>query len=260
MSINWFTVIAQIINFLILAWLLKRFLYKPVLEAIDEREKRIVAQIGEAEKKKTDAENEKEAFRKKNEDFDNERTCLIDKAVEETKIEKQRLLEEARKNAADLSGKMAEALKENQESLANKISEKTKGEVFAIATKTLKDLANTTLEQQIVDVFIQHLKNLNENEKKDLNSALTKSNASVLVRSTFDITATQQPALEQSIKDASGTISTFNFQTVPELISGIELNVGGYKIAWSIAEYLESVKKSIKEIILTQSPGDKELK
>ena len=38
MRINRFTVFAQAINFLILVWLLKRFLYKPILHAIDERE------------------------------------------------------------------------------------------------------------------------------------------------------------------------------------------------------------------------------
>ena len=40
MKINWFTVIAQLVNFLILVWLMKRFLYKPILNAIDEREKK----------------------------------------------------------------------------------------------------------------------------------------------------------------------------------------------------------------------------
>ena len=45
MLIDWFTVAAQAVNFLILVWLLKRFLYKPVLAAVDEREKRITAQL-----------------------------------------------------------------------------------------------------------------------------------------------------------------------------------------------------------------------
>jgi F-type H+-transporting ATPase subunit b len=255
MSINWFTVIAQIVNFLILTWLLKRFLYKPVLNAIDEREKRIALRISDAKKKDADAKAEKETFRKKNDDFDKERSALMDKAVEETKAEKQRLLDEVRKEAADLSKKMAESLKESQENLVKKISEKAKDQVFAIAGKALKDLANIALEQQIVDVFIAHLKNLNEDEKKNLNAALTKSTAAVIVRSTFDINATQQPVLEQSIKEASGTDATFKFQTVPELISGIELNAGGYKIAWSISEYLESVKNSIKEVTGSKPVG-----
>jgi len=38
MLIDWFTVVAQVINFLILVWLMKRFLYKPILNAIAARE------------------------------------------------------------------------------------------------------------------------------------------------------------------------------------------------------------------------------
>jgi F-type H+-transporting ATPase subunit b len=37
MLIDWFTVGAQVLNFLILVWLLKRFLYGPILDAIDAR-------------------------------------------------------------------------------------------------------------------------------------------------------------------------------------------------------------------------------
>ena len=55
MPIDWFTVVAQAINFLILVWLLKRFLYKPILHAIDEREKGIAAQLAQAEAKKAEA-------------------------------------------------------------------------------------------------------------------------------------------------------------------------------------------------------------
>ena len=56
MLINWFTVCAQAINFLILVWLLKRFLYKPILHAIDEREKGIATQLADAEAKKAEAQ------------------------------------------------------------------------------------------------------------------------------------------------------------------------------------------------------------
>ena len=58
MLINWFTVVAQAVNFLILVWLLKRFLYSHVLHAIDEREKGIANQLAEAEAKKAEAQKE----------------------------------------------------------------------------------------------------------------------------------------------------------------------------------------------------------
>ena len=99
MLINWFTVIAQAINFLILVWLLKRFLYKPILHAIDEREKGIATQLAQAEAKKAEAQKDRDDFQHKNEAFDQERAALLKKATDEAKAERQRLLDEARKDA-----------------------------------------------------------------------------------------------------------------------------------------------------------------
>ena len=105
MLINWFTVIAQAINFLILVWLLKRFLYKPILHAIDEREKGIATQLAQAEAKKAEAQKDRDDFQHKNEVFDQERAALLKKATDEAKAERQRLLDEARKDADALRAK-----------------------------------------------------------------------------------------------------------------------------------------------------------
>jgi F-type H+-transporting ATPase subunit b len=55
MLIDWFTVGAQAINFIILVWLLKRFLYKPILDAVDAREKRVATELADADAKKAEA-------------------------------------------------------------------------------------------------------------------------------------------------------------------------------------------------------------
>ena len=55
MLIDWFTVSAQIVNFLILVWLLQRFLYRPILDAIDAREQRVAAALTKAEANKEEA-------------------------------------------------------------------------------------------------------------------------------------------------------------------------------------------------------------
>src|ERR1700679_2484181 len=99
MLINWFTVCAQAVNFLILVWLLKRFLYKPILVAIDAREKRIAAELANAAVKEADALRERDEFRRKNQDFDQERATLMAKAANEAKAERERLVDEARKAA-----------------------------------------------------------------------------------------------------------------------------------------------------------------
>ena len=99
MQINWFTVTAQVINFLILVWLLKRFLYKPVLDAINEREKKIASQLNEAAAKTVEARKESDEFRQKNEAFDAEKKEQMNKVVAETEVKRKALLEEARKEA-----------------------------------------------------------------------------------------------------------------------------------------------------------------
>ncbi len=56
MLIDWFTVGAQVVNFAILVWLLKRFLYKPIIDAIDAREKRIALALADADAKTAEAQ------------------------------------------------------------------------------------------------------------------------------------------------------------------------------------------------------------
>src|SRR5580698_8311616 len=111
MPIDWFTVVAQAINFLILVWLLKRFLYKPILDAIDERERGIAAQLAQAEATKAEAQRDRDDFRHKNEVFEQERVALLKKATDDAKAEGQRLLDEARKDADALRAKREEALR-----------------------------------------------------------------------------------------------------------------------------------------------------
>ena len=137
MLIDWFTVGAQVVNFLILVWLLKRFLYKPILHAIDEREKRIAKELADADTKKAEAQKERDEFQHKNAEFDQQRATLMNKATEEAKTERQRLLYEARQAADILSAKRQETLRNEAHNLNQAISRRTRLEVFAIARKAL---------------------------------------------------------------------------------------------------------------------------
>ena len=70
MLIDWFTVGAQLLNFAILVWLMKRFLYQPILRAVDAREKHIAQALAQAEADKAQAAQESELFRQRNQAFE----------------------------------------------------------------------------------------------------------------------------------------------------------------------------------------------
>ncbi len=249
MQINWFTVIAQILNFLILVWLLKRFLYKPILKAIDEREEKIALQLKDSEEKEKTAKKEQAEFSKKNETFDKAKKGLMDKAVAETNEERQKLLEAARNEAAALRSKLDNALKEIQESLNRDISKKTQQEVFAIARKTLTDLASASLEEQMTIVFIKRLNELKNEESKQFRAAFKSGSSPVLVQSAFDLPEKQKVEIKSTVNKILGSETNFQFKTTPEIVSGIEITSNGYKLAWSISEYLNSLQKSITTVV-----------
>ncbi len=148
MLIDWFTVGAQIVNFLILVWLLKRFLYKPILEAIDAREQRIAGELADANAKKAEAEKQRDEFQRKSSDFDQQRAALMSNVADEVKAERQRLLDDARRAAEALTAKRMEALRNDAQNLSRAISRRTQDEVFAIARKALADLATVSLEER----------------------------------------------------------------------------------------------------------------
>ncbi len=247
MQINWFTVIAQVLNFLLLVWLLKRFLYKPILKAIDEREGKIASQIKDAQAKETTAKKEQAEFSKKNETFDKQKKGLLDKVVDETNKEREKLLEAARNDAAELRSKLEKSLNEMQENLNRDLAQKTQNEVFEIARKTLADLASVSLEEQSAKLFIKRINELKKEEKKQFTDAFKSGSNPVLVKSAFDLPKKQQTEITSAVNEILGTETNFQFKTVPELISGIELTSNGYKLAWSISEYLNSLQKSISE-------------
>jgi F-type H+-transporting ATPase subunit b len=249
MPIDWFTVIAQVINFLILVWLLKRFLYKPILHAIDEREKGIATQLAQAEAKKAEAQQERDAFQHKNEAFDKERAALLSKATNEAQAERQRLFDEARKDAESLRAKRQDALRNEQRNLGQDIIRWTQKEVFAIARKTLADLAATSLEERMGEVFVQRLLALAGAAKEQLAAALETSTQSARVRSAFDLPPAQHAAIQKALNETFSADIHLQFETVPELVSGIELSTNGQKVAWSIADYLATLEKSAAELL-----------
>jgi F-type H+-transporting ATPase subunit b len=249
MLIDWFTVGAQALNFLILVWLMRRYLYKPILHAIDEREKRIAAELADADAKKAEAKKDRDEFQHKNEEFDRQRASLLTKATDEAKAERQRLMDEARKAADALTAKRQESLRNDAQNLNQAISRRTQQEVFAIARKALTDLATTSLEERMGEVFTRRLRSINGDAKAGLGAALKTASEPALLRSAFDMPADQRATIQNALNETFSAEIHLRFETAPDLVSGIELTSNGEKVAWSIADYLALLEKGVSELL-----------
>jgi F-type H+-transporting ATPase subunit b len=247
--IDWFVVGAQALNFLILVWLMKRFLYKPILRAIAAREERIAAALADADKKRADAQKEKDEFKRKNEKFEQQRAALLSKATDEARTEHQRLLDEAHAAANAVGAKRQQALRDDAHNLNHTLRRRTQQEVFAITRKALTDLAGTSLEERLGEVFIRRLWELDGREKQSFGEALKNAPAPALLRSAFELSGEHRAAIQNALNEMFSSEVRLRFEIAPDLIGGIELSAHGQKVAWSISDYLASLEKGVDELL-----------
>ncbi len=251
MLIDWFTVGAQVLNFLVLVWLMKRFLYRPILNAIDAREKRIAAELADAAAKQIQAQQQFDEFQEKNRAFEQQRAELFSQASHDAETERQRLIAEARQAADTLSQQRMAALQNDADNLKQAIRRRTQQEVFAIARKVLADLACTDLEEQMGKILVKRLQALNDDDKTQFAKALAATSGAVLVRSAFTLPEPQQTAIRQSLAELFPTPIALEFSIAQDLVGGIELSANGQKIAWSINDYLSALEKALDFMIQT---------
>ena len=244
MHINWFTVIAQLVNFALLVWLMKRFLYAPVLAAIDAREKKITAQLNAAKTQKAEAKTEHEEFTKKNTDFDAQKQALLATATADAKTQRQKLLEAAHQEAEAQRTKQQKALQQTQDDMQDDIARQTRQTVFSLTKKALTDLASVDLESQTVATLLQRLQALDAAARQPLLDAFQADKKPMQVQSAFPLTDDQQAAITTALTQLLGAAPAVAFSTNPALISGISLNANGFQLAWSATSYLAALEKS----------------
>ena len=257
MLIDWFTVGAQTLNFLVLVWLLKRFLYKPILDAIDAREQKIAQKINDAKQQQQEAQQQRDEFQQKNDEFAQKRAELLQQMNQEVSAERERLLKDARTAAETLSENQQKALQHEYQLLNADISRLTSTEVFAISRKILKDLADVSLEEKIIAVFLQRLKSLDVDAQKSLKDAFSASSEPALLHSAFELSSSQQETIQQQFNTLFSRAAPIQFHVDSELVNGIELSIHGWKLAWSITDYLNSLEKSVAQRLNKQTPPQK---
>lgn len=259
MLIDWFTVGAQVVNFLVLVWLLKRFLYKPVLQAIDAREQHIASQLANAAEERARAGKERESYEAKNREFAVQRERLLNETRAAAARERTELLQKARAEYEQLQARFAAELSEERDEISRSLVARVLGETIAIARKLLGDLSDANLEARIVEMFLRRLHSLSETDRAGLRRLAADGDDAaaprvLTVRSAFELSPAQRANIERELRRELPDDGSIRFEQRPELIGGIELVANGYRMRWSIEDYLGSLREQI-DLALKPAPG-----
>lgn len=248
MLIDWFTVGAQFVNFIILALLMKRFLYRPILSAIAAREKQIADTLKEAEQKELKAENDLALLDQRQMSLQKHRSELLSQAALEVEEKRKLLTAAARDEVSALQARWRQELESGKESFRHQLALRVQSEVLAIVRQLLRDLADTDLETGVARQFIEKLRRLPKEEKASIVGALNGGSKPIIIRSASRMQERNQNEIEGAVKFELSNKATCRFEIAPELISGIELIARDHKVSWNIQSYLSSLETDLGEI------------
>lgn len=243
MLIDWVTVCAQVINFFILVWLLNRFLFKPILKIVEERNQRIKNELENAATEKKESLKERKDLLQEKEVFSTEKNSLLAQAAVAAQKEKEQLMQSAKKEYEALRHTLQDEIQKEKKTLFSDMKKEIEEEVFCIVKKALQDLAHKDLEEQIIQVFIQNLKKIDPQEKEKILLDIKNFSIPILLRTTFEVPSEKRLPLEKNLHEIFGNEVSFSFEENSDLLCGIELVTSSHKIDWNLSQYFSSMRK-----------------
>ncbi|MBN1276667.1 MAG: hypothetical protein JXA35_04180 [Deltaproteobacteria bacterium] len=248
MLINWFTVIAQIVNFLILVVLLKYLLYDRIIKGMEKREKEIESRYDDAENREAEARKQKEENEKEREKIDQKKDQMLNDAKKEADRNREELLESAKKEVEDRRAEWFESLEKERGSFLDELRRLASKHVYSLTRKVIADLADSDLDELISGKFVGLLKNLEEDEKKELSSAVEKEK-DIVIKSSSGLSKELRGRITRIIHDEIHSDSEVSYETDEEMMPGIELFCGGQEIIWSTERYLEELEQETNRLL-----------
>lgn len=245
MQIDWLTVTAQIVNFLVLAWLLYRFLYTPITRAMERREARIAERLDEAARLGAEAEEEAERLRRQQEELAEKSAQILADAEATASSERERLTRQARDDIESQKRTWWNELETQRTEFLRDIRQRAQTHFHALARRALGELADEALEERMSRVFARKLTALDDGSKSRLAAAARTGGATVT--SGFTLTDKAQQALTKAIHAEILDGTAIAFEQDPAVICGIQLRMGGQTVGWNLERYFEELETRLDQ-------------
>ncbi len=251
MQIDWWTFIAQIINLVILLFLLRRFLYLPVLKAVEARQKLIKGEL----KKAADAHREAERI-----------SADYQKQIKKIESRRQEILQQTQIEAENLRSKLTAAAEEQykksqaewqrrlvaeQKTLNAAIQQLIVEHFIGFSNKALRQMADISLNNLVIERFMHELQSLSAARQKQL-AADFKHKKVLTVQTAPELEAQQQQKVGEFLLRQLQLPPTtrIDFTLNPDLICGIAVQSEEQAISWNLADYLQEFKQKMSKEML----------
>jgi F-type H+-transporting ATPase subunit b len=234
MELNWTTFTLEIINFLVLLWLLQRFLYRPVLATLAERRAGIERSLAEARATQAGAASLKAQFESRLADWEQEKAAARARFAAELATERARQMEALSRDLAAERERSAAQDAHRQETLRRELAAQADTQARQFASALLGKLAGAELEARLVELFLDELAALPEASLTPLRAG-QNGHGPGLVSSAYPLAAAQRQLLASAIDARLGRHGALEFVEDRGLLAGVRLSLGAWQLDMSLA-------------------------
>jgi F-type H+-transporting ATPase subunit b len=249
MQIDWLTVAAQIVNFLVLVWLLQRFLYRPITEAMARREDRIESRLAEAKEARERVETEAARLREKQENLEASREEVLRAARQEADDLRRGMETDLRKEMEARRKTWEGHLEEARDDFTVRLRRRAGHQVVDIVGRVLKDYTDSDLAGQVVGTFVDRLAKLDDEAHAKLKAAAGRADGPVRVDSSVPLEPTARSRITRAIHEHIAPDIAVAYGEDDHLLLGLRLTVGEQTVEWSAARFLSRLDTTLDEVI-----------
>lgn len=227
MELNWSTFIFEIINFLVLVWILKKLVYTPIKKAIEKRKTTVQQSLDAAQKQHDEAEELKSQYENRLSDWQQEKEQKYASLKQELDEQKIKGLESLKAVFAKEKEKNKVQEKRKLQDLTQKIEQQARIEATKFIGKLLRQFASSAIEAEIIKLFLKQLPAVPEEKIALIKDEITKNKQNrINIVSAFVIDKTQQEAIISKFKKVFNSKITVDFQHDRKLLAGLCVTVG----------------------------------
>lgn len=240
MELDWTTFALEILNFLVLVWVLKRLLYKPILKVIADRKAEIQNRLSEADTLRKDAQALREQYENRQIEWNREKETVRNRMVEEVNVERGQLLA-ALQDSLEEEREKARALNERRlADLTRQAENAAIAQGGRFAARLLARLASADLEARLIEIMIEDLSQTSDERRQAIRAACATGEATVIVTSAHVLNQAQRRSLLDAVESLLGRSMSCEWREEKGLLAGIRLSLGPWVLGANLQDELKA--------------------
>lgn len=238
MELSWTTFVLEIINFLVLVWILKHFLYQPILDVIARRRADIDKQVQEAGDLKQQAESLKSQYEGRVDAWERERQAARDALHQELQTERNSRLEKLNEELSQARQRLqvADSRRLADAERKNELTALRQGAEFA--SRLLEQGAGPDTQRRLVARLIDDIAALSPEAIKAIRHQYGEIPATAVVWSALPLEQETQQALEASLTAILDPSTKLEFKQDGNLLAGLRICIGSWELGANIQDEL----------------------